>query len=90
MNISTLFSLKKNNKESGHARESINKELRFSKFEEEIFIHLKKSAAFYYHITLNGSRPGVSGIDIRKVSDFDYSTGDTIVNWSQFLYDVKM
>ncbi len=71
----------------GHDPESGQK---WDFFEEEIFIHLKKSAAFYYHITLNGSRPGVSGINIRKVSDYDYSTGDTIVNWSQFLYDVKM
>lgn len=71
----------------GHDPESGEK---WDFFEEEIFIHVKKSAAFYYFYHLKGRRKGLSGISIHKVPQYDPSLGHEIANWSEFLYEISL
>lgn len=59
-------------------------------FEEEMFIHIRKSSAYLYFNHLDGSRVGLSGISIRKVDEFDETSGVEIENWSRFLFEVKL
>lgn len=59
-------------------------------FEEEIFIHIKKSAAFLYYNHLNGERPGLTGLSIHKTPEYNYEFGEEIKNWSDFLYEIKL
>lgn len=71
----------------GHDPESGEK---WDFFEEEIFIHIKKSAAFLYYCKLGGTLPGLTGITIGKTPEYNTSVGDEIHNWSEFLYEIKL
>lgn len=59
-------------------------------FEEEMFIHIRKSSAYLYFNGLNGTRAGLSGISIHKVEEFDNTKGYEIENWYNFLYEVTL
>ena len=70
----------------GHDPESGNK---WDFFEEEIFIHIRKSCGFLYYAILGGRIPSMENILIRKVPEFEDKRTE-VNEWYKFLYDVVL